>query len=108
MSAENFREKLRKTSLKQDAGLSERFKRADNVLLKAKGDSAVVRDTFSMPPDDYALIESLRASATQKTGQNTTKNEVIRAGLRVLSAMSSSELVDTLSRLQKVKPGRKI
>lgn len=67
---------------------------------------AVVRDTFSMPAGDHALIEQLRVRAA-KQGRNTNKSEVIRAGLKALSGVPADQLVALLEGLERVKPGRK-
>jgi len=106
MTAEQLRKQLQKTSAQQDRTLQDRFNRADNVLLKPKEESAVIRDTFSLPPDDYALIESVRAVA-RRADRDTTKSEVIRAGLHALTVMDAHQLIVVLNRLKKVKPGRK-
>ncbi len=47
----------------------------------------VVRDGFSMPADDYALIAELQAQCL-KAGIAATKSEVLRAGLHALRQMS--------------------
>ena len=97
--------RLRVTEENQDKVTLDRFKRADSILTK-KQKSSVVRDTFSMPPDDYALIEEIRTAAA-KEGRISTKSEVVRAGLQVLSLLKGHELVDALNRLEKIYPGRK-
>lgn len=65
----------------------------------------VVRDSFSMPEDDYSLIAVMRSRAL-KNELAVTKAEVIRAGLQVLNALSDSELSKALRALEKVKTGR--
>jgi Arc/MetJ-type ribon-helix-helix transcriptional regulator len=75
-------------------------------LAPSKGDAMVIRDTFSMPPDDHKLIEQLRVRAARE-GRNTNKSEVIRAGLRALDSLQSAQLVELLEGLERVKPGRK-
>lgn len=65
----------------------------------------VVRDSFSMPEDDYTLIAAMRSRAL-KNELAVTKAEVIRAGLQVLNALSDSELSKVLRALEKVKTGR--
>lgn len=66
----------------------------------------VVRDTFSMPPDEHGYIEMLRVRAARE-GRNTTKSEVIRAGLISLAGLKPAQLVKLLEGLEKVKPGRR-
>ena len=109
--------KLRSTVAQQDAALVNRFDKADSVLLKAPESttelrpvtqkSSVIRDTFSMPLDDYALIEHLRIIANKEGRSSTSKSEVVRAGLQALGALSGQQLVQALGRLEKLAPGRK-
>lgn len=65
----------------------------------------VIRDSFSMPEDDYSLIAAMRSRAL-KSELAVTKAEVIRAGLQVLNALSDLELSKALRALEKVKTGR--
>ena len=65
----------------------------------------VVRDGFTMPASDYALIAQLRRAALQ-AGLSVTKSEVLRAGLQVLSQLPAGELLQALRGLEKVKTGR--
>ena len=109
--------KLRSTVAQQDAALVNRFDKADSVLLKAPESttelrpstrkSSVVRDTFSMPQDDYARIEELRITAAREGRISTSKSEVVRAGLQALGSLSGQQLVEALCRLEKLVPGRK-
>jgi hypothetical protein len=65
----------------------------------------VIRDGFTMPADDYALIAQLQATGLE-AGLAVSKSEVLRAGLHALKAMSPTDLRQVLSTLEKVKPGR--
>ena len=67
----------------------------------------VVRDTFSMPPKDYDVIEKIRTTMA-KQGHVHTKSEVIRAGLLALESMQLQEMVWRFSAVEKIKPGRKV
>lgn len=71
-----------------------------------KGGGMVIRDTFSMPPIDHELIEMLRTRAARE-GRNTTKSEIVRAGLNSLAALEAWQLVKLLDGLERIKPGRK-
>lgn len=66
----------------------------------------VVRDTFSMPVSDYQLIDQLRQACLQQ-GVAVNKSELVRAGLKVLAALSESELRLAVARVEKVKVGRR-
>jgi hypothetical protein len=108
---------LRSTVAHQDQALEDRFAKADSILLKtpapapepvpAPQKSSVVRDTFSLPPSDYALIDALRRTAAKEGRISTSKSEVIRAGLQVLRLLEGQDLMQALDRLDKIRPGRK-
>jgi hypothetical protein len=109
--------RLRSTVVNQDQALEERFAKADSILLKtsapapepvpAPQKSLVVRDTFSLPPSDYALIDALRRTAAKEGRISTSKSEVIRAGLQALHLLEGQDLIQALDRLEKILPGRK-
>ena len=65
----------------------------------------VLRDGFTMPADDYALIAQLQATGVQ-AGVVVSKSAVLRAGLHALQAMSPADLRQVFAALAKVKPGR--
>lgn len=54
-----------------------------------------VRDKFTMPEADYALIAKLKLSA-RRSGLKAKKSELLRLGLRALDALSAAELQDRL------------
>jgi hypothetical protein len=64
-----------------------------------------VRDSFTMPEADFALVATLKARALA-TGRETKKSELLRAGLHALAAMQTSALVEALQGLEPVKVGR--
>jgi len=65
----------------------------------------LVRDSFTMPAADYALVQQLkdRALAFQRP---TKKSELLRAGLQALAALSSDALQALLGQLTELKTGR--
>jgi len=65
----------------------------------------LVRDGFTMPESDFALIGTLKARALAG-GRETKKSELLRAGLQALSAMDSATLRAALNALEPVKTGR--
>ena len=67
--------------------------------------ATVVRDSFTMPQDDYALISQTRQRSL-KCGLAVSKAEILRAGLKALSNLKDDELVDLIASLDKVKTGR--
>ena len=67
--------------------------------------SKPVRDSFTMPPADFALIATLKARALAG-GRETKKSELLRAGLQALAALEPATLLEALGRLAPVKIGR--
>jgi hypothetical protein len=65
----------------------------------------LVRDSFTMPEPDFALIAALKAR-TMAAQRETKKSELLRAGLHVLMALDDDTLVNALGRLQPLKLGR--
>lgn len=65
----------------------------------------LVRDSFTMPADDFALVGVLKQRALH--GQRSAKkSELLRAGLHALSGLSPQALVKALDALAPVKAGR--
>jgi Arc/MetJ-type ribon-helix-helix transcriptional regulator len=73
---------------------------------QAGAQEKVVRETFSMPRADEALIEDLRARAARK-GRIASRSEIVRGALRWLAAASPQQLAKALDQVERVKPGRK-
>ncbi|WP_395792867.1 hypothetical protein [Aquimonas sp.] len=65
----------------------------------------LVRDSFTMPRDDYDLIAKLKARAIEFK-RPTKKSELLRAGLQQLAALSESQLRTVLAALPTVQTGR--
>ena len=64
-----------------------------------------VRDSFTMPEADFALIATLKARALAAK-RETKKSELLRAGLHALILLDAPALVAALGRLAPVKIGR--
>ena len=65
----------------------------------------LVRDSFTMPRDDYDLIAELKARAIEFK-RPTKKSELLRAGLQQLAALNEKQLRAALAALQPVQTGR--
>ena len=65
----------------------------------------LVRDSFTMPRSDFALIEQLKEKALGFK-RPTKKSELLRAGLHALAALSDGKLEAALGALVPLKPGR--
>lgn len=79
----------------------------DKLIKKVKKDAKVkvVRDSFTMPQNEYQKIADIKA-ACLKAGRHVKKSEVLRAGLQVLSSMSHTDLEKTLAGLETIRTGR--
>lgn len=64
-----------------------------------------IRDSFTMPEADFALIATLKAKAMAGK-RETKKSELLRAGLHALAQLETAALVAALGRLEPVKIGR--
>lgn len=65
----------------------------------------LVRDSFTIPKDEYAVIETLKQRATA-LGQPVKKSELLRAGLKVLALLSDSALRSAVQAVPSIKTGR--
>ncbi len=65
----------------------------------------VVRDSFTMPHDEYAKIAEIK-DICLKAKMHVKKSEVLRAGLILLAALNAVQLKRTLGSLEKIKTGR--
>ncbi len=63
------------------------------------------RDSFTMPKDEYAQIGLLKARLIAM-GQPAKKSELLRAGIKLLAAMSDNTLKTTLAKIPVIKTGR--
>ena len=65
----------------------------------------VVRDSFTMPEDEYSMIAALKKKCLA-AGVAVKKSELLRAGLKALSGMTQANLNKHLSALPEIKTGR--
>ena len=72
---------------------------------KPKKQKRVIRDSFTLPVDDYQLITTIRERCLDSR-VTINKSEVIRAGLHALNEMSETELLAVVDSLTKIKTGR--
>lgn len=69
------------------------------------GRKKMVRDSFTMPAPDYALISILK-TRTLGAGTSVKKSELLRGGLVALAAMPPAQLIELISSLPAIKTGR--
>jgi hypothetical protein len=65
----------------------------------------LVRDGFTMPEADYALIAELK-HRLHAAHREAKKSELLRAGLQALALLTPKDLAAALDRLAPVKTGR--
>ena len=65
----------------------------------------LVRDSFTIPKDEYVVIDALKTRAG-KLGQAIKKSELLRAGIKALAAMSDIQFKAALSNVPTIKTGR--
>jgi len=84
------------------AGKKEHKSKADD---QPGSKNKLVRDSFTMPATDYALIGALKAR-TLASGTSVKKSELLRAGLNALAVMPPAQLISLLASMPAVKTGR--
>jgi hypothetical protein len=82
------------------------------VVSKPKADKPVkakkpklVRDSFTIPKDEYAVLETLKQRAGQLSNP-AKKSELLRAGIKALAAMPDAALLAALKAVPSIKTGR--
>ncbi len=65
----------------------------------------LVRDSFTMPRDDFDLIAKLKSRALEFK-RPTKKSELLRAGLQLLAALDEGQLRAALATLRPLQTGR--
>ena len=83
--------------------------RADDTAKTPKADKAkkpkLVRDSFTIPKNEYAVLEELKLRAA-KLGRPAKKSEVLRAGVQALAAMGDAAFLATVGAVPAIKTGR--
>lgn len=123
----DFSAALRMTATQQKTFVEDRFSRADSVLLNPSaamvsslkaapeppvppaGESAkttVFRDTFSLPAEVHAVIDTTRQAAARE-GLLLNKSDIVRDALILLASLEPEQLMQRMRHLKRLKPGRK-
>jgi hypothetical protein len=94
------------TKTKTVAAKANAKKTAKKDTKKAKPEKVKMeRDSFTMPKDEYAQLTLLKARLTAM-GKPAKKSELLRAGIKLLAAMSDNTLKTTLAKVPVIKTGR--
>jgi hypothetical protein len=97
--------KASKAAARAPAGSSKPEAAGKPARKAAKLRPRLVRDSFTMPEADFELIAALKSKALDAR-RAAKKSELLRAGLRLLSALEAKVLVAALDKLEPVKIGR--
>lgn len=65
----------------------------------------MVRDSYTMPENDYARFAELKKRCLQ-AGVHVKKSELLRAGLASLSGMTDAALAKAMKQVEIIKTGR--
>lgn len=65
----------------------------------------LVRDSFTMPKTEYAVIDELKTRAS-KLGHPVKKSELLRAAIKQIAALSDTALIAAMSAVPPIKTGR--
>ena len=79
--------------------------KADAAAGQPKERVKLVRDSFTMPREDFDLIDRIKARAIEFK-RPAKKSELLRAGLQVLAALQDAQLRAALDSLRPLKAGR--
>lgn len=79
----------------------EKAKDLNNEVKKEK----IVRDTFSIPIQDYVLISKCKEKALIDR-LVVNKSEIIRAGLILLDKLAGKDFIEAIEAVKKIKTGR--
>ena len=122
MTKKDFKTKIEAGIKAQDTADRDRFGRADSVIsnLDAAADkqrqaeepmpsrTLVVRHTFSMSESDYVMLEALRkAAAAVPGGPIFSASDICRAAIHAISGYSGDEVIASVDRLERLRPGRR-
>ena len=81
-----------------------------NTAVKAAPEAKVkkpklVRDSFTMPKSEYAVIDELKQRAA-KLGHPIKKSELLRAAIKVVAGLSDAAYIAAMSAVPPIKTGR--
>ena len=78
---------------------------AETSVHAAKAKHKLVRDSFTIPKDEYQVLDALKRRVLGLE-QHVRKSELLRAGIQVLSAMNDKALLKALNAVPTLKTGR--
>ena len=115
MPKKNIKSALANSLKHEDLAVEQRFQNAETALAKRSHEplpsrptspaNLVIRDSFTMPDDDYQLLALLKKRALN-LAVSVNKSQLLRAGLIMLNNSSDKAFVDSIEQLDKVNVGR--
>ena len=66
----------------------------------------LVRDSFTIPKTEFAVLQDLKQRAAGVNATVAKKREILRAGIKALAAMSDAAFAAALSAVPPIKTGR--
>lgn len=66
----------------------------------------LVRDGFTIPKSEFAVLQALKARAGELGRSGTKKSEVLRAGIKALAAMTDAAFLKAMRTVPLIKTGR--
>jgi hypothetical protein len=79
--------------------------KADKPKVDKPKKPKLVRDSFTIPKTEYAVLEMLKERAA-KAGAPAKKSELLRAGIQALAGMQDSAFLAAVSAVPTLKTGR--
>ena len=79
--------------------------KATKVKRHAPAKPKLIRDSFTLPENDYALFASLKQRALEG-GAEAKKSELLRAGLAMLARADDAEFLKAVGLVERIKTGR--
>lgn len=80
-------------------------KRAEPAKADKPRKLKILRDSFTIPKTEYAVLEALKQRA-MNAGRPAKKSEVLRAGVKALAGMGDADFMAALGAVPAVKTGR--
>lgn len=65
----------------------------------------LVRDSFTIPKPEYVVLDELKQRAARLT-RPAKKSELLRAGIKILAALSDAAFLTALAQVPAIKTGR--
>jgi hypothetical protein len=99
----------KKTATAKSAARAKPAKKSSAKAVPAKPAKAkkekLVRDSFAIPKAEYSVLDELKSRAI-KLARPTKKSELLRAGIKALTAMPEKAFLEALKAVPAIKTGR--